>query len=80
MRVELVTNDSDLSADDTANSVPRPRKQRRGTTAMEYLVMASFVLVVLIIGAQQVGLVTGKLMKGNADATDFHKEDDSEDK
>jgi Flp pilus assembly pilin Flp len=46
-----------------------PRRPRRAATAMEYLVVASFILVVLIAGVQHLGLMTGTLFQHDADAT-----------
>jgi Flp pilus assembly pilin Flp len=39
-----------------APTAPRPRRvKRRGVTAMEYCVMASFILAVVIIAVQHIG-------------------------
>jgi Flp pilus assembly pilin Flp len=71
MLVGLFASESDQAGMDETDSAPEaPKHKRRGTTAMEYLFMTSLVVVVLIIGAQQVGLVTGKLLKNSADATE----------
>lgn len=47
----------------------RKGRRRRGATALEYLVMTSFVIVVCILVIQHLGLVTGGLMQSNAAAT-----------
>lgn len=43
--------------------------RRRGATAMEYLVVISFILVVLIIAVQSLGGVTKGLLSNSASAT-----------
>jgi Flp pilus assembly pilin Flp len=45
------------------------RRARRAATAMEYLVVASFILVVLIAGVQHLGSMTRNLFQHDADAT-----------
>ncbi len=47
----------------------RGRRCRRGATAMEYLVAASFVLVVLILAVQHLGDLTRALFATSAKAT-----------
>jgi Flp pilus assembly pilin Flp len=48
----------------------RPRlKKRRGATSMEYCVMASFILLVLIASVQAFGFKVGSLFTSNAAAT-----------
>jgi Flp pilus assembly pilin Flp len=46
-----------------------PVRRRAGATAMEYLVCASFILVVLIAGVQHLASVTQSLFQEDADAT-----------
>jgi Flp pilus assembly pilin Flp len=46
-----------------------PRRPRRAATAMEYLVVASFILVVLIAGVQHLASITRQTMQHDADAT-----------
>jgi Flp pilus assembly pilin Flp len=48
---------------------PAPRQRRRGVTAMEYLVVASFILMVLIATIQLLGSHVGNLFKKDANAT-----------
>jgi Flp pilus assembly pilin Flp len=48
---------------------PAVRPPRRAATAMEYLVVASFILVALIFGVQHLSTMTRNLMQHNADAT-----------
>ena len=58
------------SADRSATPAGAPaRRGRRAATAMEYLVVASFILVVLIAGVQHVGSMTRNLFRHDADAT-----------
>jgi Flp pilus assembly pilin Flp len=45
------------------------RKRRRGATSMEYCVMASFILLVLIASVQAFGFKVGSLFTSNAAAT-----------
>jgi Flp pilus assembly pilin Flp len=45
------------------------KERRRGTTAMEYLVCLTFIIVVVIIAVQSLGIETGKLFTKNANAT-----------
>jgi Flp pilus assembly pilin Flp len=47
------------------------RRRRRGATAMEYLVVATFILIALIYGVQHLGFVAGNTMQHDADATNF---------
>jgi Flp pilus assembly pilin Flp len=57
--------------DAPAAELPRwPR--RRAATAMEYLVVASFILVVLIAGVQHLASITRQNMQKDADATNFN--------
>jgi Flp pilus assembly pilin Flp len=53
----------------TADLAGARRLRRRGATAMEYLVCASFILVALILGVQHLASVTSSLMQNDADAT-----------
>ena len=54
----------------TADPAGRPaRRARRGATAMEYLVVISFILVVLIASVQHLGTLTRNLFQHDADAT-----------
>jgi Flp pilus assembly pilin Flp len=45
------------------------KRKRLGVTAMEYLVMASLIIVVLIITIQHIGTITGGLFGTSANAT-----------
>jgi Flp pilus assembly pilin Flp len=45
------------------------KKKRLGVTAMEYLVMASLIITVLIMTIQHLGAVTGGLFGSSANAT-----------
>ena len=45
------------------------KKKRLGVTAMEYLVMASLIITVLIMTIQHLGSVTGGLFGTSANAT-----------
>ncbi len=47
------------------------RARRRAATAMEYLVVATFILIALIYGVQHLGFVAGNTMHHDADATNF---------
>lgn len=47
----------------------RHRRPRRGVTSMEYLVMLSFIIVVIIIVVQHLGGVTRGLFQTTANAT-----------
>jgi Flp pilus assembly pilin Flp len=47
----------------------RPRQGRRAATSMEYLVMASFILVVLIVGVQSFGVSVARMFQVDANAT-----------
>jgi Flp pilus assembly pilin Flp len=47
----------------------RGKRKRRGATAMEYLVVISVILVVLIIAVQQLGMITRGLFTQEAEAT-----------
>jgi Flp pilus assembly pilin Flp len=42
---------------------------RRGVTSLEYVVCASFILVVLVLAVQHLGSITSGLFKKDADAT-----------
>jgi Flp pilus assembly pilin Flp len=46
-----------------------PRKKRRGATSMEYCVMASFILLVVIAAVQAFGFTVGGIFTSNAAAT-----------
>jgi len=55
-----------------AGDAPRERsrrKRRRGATSMEYCVMASFILLVVIASVQAFGFTVGGLFTSNAAAT-----------
>jgi Flp pilus assembly pilin Flp len=52
-----------------ACSPERQRQRRRGATAMEYLVVASFILMVLIVTIQTLGVNVSNLFKKDANAT-----------
>jgi Flp pilus assembly pilin Flp len=55
---ELVENPTEAAGDSPETSAPA-REQRRGATMMEYLVCLSFIVAVLILAIQHVGLATG---------------------
>jgi Flp pilus assembly pilin Flp len=66
----LPTSDPRPPGAAVAAEAERPsRTGRRGATAMEYLVCASFILVVLIAGVQHLASVTQSLFQKDADAT-----------
>jgi Flp pilus assembly pilin Flp len=44
-------------------------RKRRGATAMEYLVVISLILIVLIVTVQQLGVITRDLFAHDANAT-----------
>jgi Flp pilus assembly pilin Flp len=56
-----------------ADAQPMPTKakskKRRGVTAMEYLVCLTFIIVVVIVAVQSLGVKTGKLFSNSANAT-----------
>jgi Flp pilus assembly pilin Flp len=56
-------------AGDPDQGLQAGRRCRRGATAMEYLVCASFILVVLIAGVQHLASVTQSLFQKDANAT-----------
>jgi Flp pilus assembly pilin Flp len=60
----------------TSAKLPTPPR-RRGATAMEYLVVATFILVVLIAGVQHLGSLTAKLTQHDADATSVMNPDNN---
>lgn len=49
----------------------RKRRRRRGVTAMEYLVMASLVIVVVILAVQHIGNLAGGMFSNSAKQTEF---------
>lgn len=53
----------------TPPAATRKRRQRRGATALEYLVMITFILVVVILAVQHLGQVAGGILSNNAKAT-----------
>jgi Flp pilus assembly pilin Flp len=56
-------------------SLPGARRRpacRRGATTMEYLVMLSFILLLVIVGVQSFGAHLSNLFKTSADATSQH--------
>jgi Flp pilus assembly pilin Flp len=66
----LLTASVNQSQTPTAGPAATPaRRPRRGATAMEYLVVATFILVVLIASVQHLGSVTHGLFQHDADAT-----------
>jgi Flp pilus assembly pilin Flp len=52
---------------------PARRRKRRGATSMEYLVMLSFILLVVIIGIQSFGTSVAALFKVDVNATSQHQ-------
>jgi Flp pilus assembly pilin Flp len=48
---------------------PSRGQGRRGATSMEYLVMLSFILLVVIVGVQTFGSSLAALFRSNANAT-----------
>jgi Flp pilus assembly pilin Flp len=69
-RSELPAAATDAKESQPAEEAPR-WPPRRAATAMEYLVVASFILVVLIAAVQHLGSMTAKLTQHDADATSF---------
>jgi Flp pilus assembly pilin Flp len=68
MLISLLGPEPELSSD--VDYVPPPiPKRRRGTTALEYLVCISTILVVVIITVQHLGSVVGNKFTNNAKAT-----------
>ncbi len=51
-----------------------PRKRRRGVTSMEYLVCASFIIIVLISTIQALGITVKGLFTKDATATNTSKQ------
>ena len=56
---------------ETLTEEPAGQRGRRGATALEYLVCASFILVVLIVVVQHLGSLTGGLFRQSSTATSF---------
>ena len=50
------------------NSLKRFIKDDEGITAIEYAVMAALISIVVIVGAQQFGIVVNTIMEENAAA------------
>ncbi len=51
------------------SSEPSPRQRRRAATSMEYCVLASFILLVVIASVHALGFTVGGLFTSNAAAT-----------
>ncbi len=46
--------------------VPQGRRERRGATAMEYVVLASFIFIVVFAGIQNLGWMLGNSLTNSA--------------
>ncbi len=68
MQNSLAFRESTVAEGDAPRE-PSRRKKRRGATSMEYCVMASFILLVLIASVQAFGFKVGGLFTSNAAAT-----------
>jgi Flp pilus assembly pilin Flp len=68
MQISLDSQGSAVAEGDVPQGQSR-RKGRRGATSMEYCVMASFILLVLIASVQALGFKVGGLFTANAAAT-----------
>lgn len=73
MRMPLLSSRASISANDAESSLGQEgaaaRQPRRGVTAMEYLVMLSFLLLAIILAVQHIGSVTKGLFQNSAEAT-----------
>jgi Flp pilus assembly pilin Flp len=56
---------------ETRTEEPAGQRGRRAATALEYLVCASFILVVLIVVVQHLGSIAGGLFRQSSTATSF---------
>ena len=65
---DVRTANSD-NAEGSAAPSPPARRGRRAATSMEYVVMASFILMVVIGAVQYFGFSVGNLFTANAAAT-----------
>jgi Flp pilus assembly pilin Flp len=68
MQLSLDSQTSLVAGGDSPQERSR-RKKRRGATSMEYCVMISFILLVLIATIQALGFTVGSLFTSNAAAT-----------
>ena len=68
MQITLESQGSAVAQGDAMQGRSR-RKRRRGATSMEYCVMASFILLVVIATVQALGFKVGALFTSNAAAT-----------
>jgi Flp pilus assembly pilin Flp len=70
MAIRLTEENLLLTPDETLVDLHPPafRKGRRGATSMEYVVVASFILVVLMAGVNALGFQVGSLFTSNAAA------------
>jgi Flp pilus assembly pilin Flp len=69
MRIPLVHDWLEKAIKPSAEGETPKKKKRLGVTAMEYLVMASLIIVVLIMTIQHIGAITGGLFGTSANAT-----------
>ena len=69
-RMQLTLDQQNVAvANEDALRLASRRKKRRAATSMEYCVMASFILMVLIASVQAFGFSVGSLFASNAAAT-----------
>ena len=68
MQLSLVSQEMAATAGE-ASQVPSHRNRRRAATSMEYCVMVSFILLVLIASVHALGFTVGGLFTSNAAAT-----------
>ena len=50
------------------DATPAPKQTRKGTTAMEYLMMLSLIIVVALVGVGYFGTATNNVTKAASDA------------
>jgi Flp pilus assembly pilin Flp len=66
---EMVSQPGAGAPTESDQQLPAAKRRRRGATAMEYLLVASFILVVVISAVQYFGYKTNQLMSKSAAAT-----------
>ena len=73
MRIPFVAQAPETSPAEQPSATRRPtparRRGRRGATSIEYAVMISFILLVVIAGIQTFGISVSKLFTADAAAT-----------
>jgi Flp pilus assembly pilin Flp len=69
MRIPLIQRWLQIVAEPGTEAAAPKKRRRLGVTAMEYLVMASLITVVLIMTIQHLGAITGGLFGKSAHAT-----------